>query len=169
MERARELSKEREPANWELSDDPGESDLKFDWAKCFKDFVKDYKRKEGKMRKYYIELKNRQGKVVIIICGIQQDNNAAYGMAIRSKEDEHDVIDGNCIAFARAVRALKGRKPCYTVRKEVQEAIWSLTLDDFRKFLFITGGCVDGFPKGSRMLSSGDTLSKFIEGVKNAA
>ena len=121
--------------------------------------------KEERMRKYFIDLKNRKGKVKITICGIQQGDRAGYGMAIRSKDDEHDKTDGNRIAFARAVRAIKDRRPCFVNRPEVTEAIWSLKLADFKKLMFITSGMTSDFPKGDDLWAWDDSLTKFIKEV----
>jgi hypothetical protein len=122
-------------------------------------------KKEERMRKYFIDLKNRKGKVKITICVLKQGDRGGYGMAIRSKDDEHNVIDGNRIAFARAVRAIKDRRPCFVNRPEVAEAIWSLKLPDFKKLMFITAGMTSDFAKGDDLWAWDDSMTKFIKEV----
>lgn len=126
-------------------------------------------KKEERMRKYFIDLKNRKGKVKITICAVQQGEKAGYGMSIRSKDDEHDKTNGNRIAFARAVRAIKDRRPCFVNRPEVTEAIWSLKLADFKKLMFITGGLISDFPKGDDLWYYEHNLTNFIQEVSNVA
>jgi hypothetical protein len=106
------------------------------------------------MKESFVTLKDNRKRSRVIISmvetdGVQSGKSHIYvGMAIRSADDKHSDKYGQRLARSRAIRAMKGRKPCYVTRDEAIENIKSLCFRDFKKLMFFTGGLVKDFKKG---------------------
>jgi hypothetical protein len=129
---------------------------KLDWSKVLREFVgAEIEESEKPSEKtYYLRLKDRDGKVRVIICLLEASSAERktfhYGISIRSGLDPVDIKKGDAIAYSRAVRDLKGRDVRIAERDEVLENIWSLCFYDYKKFLRVTGGEVGDFEKAGQ-------------------
>jgi hypothetical protein len=118
-------------------------------------FQKSTPTKEEKiMKESFVTLKDRKNRSRVIISMVETDGDISYnsyvyvGMAIRSADDRHSDKYGQRLARARAIRAMKGRKPCYVTRDEAIENLQSLCFKDFKRLMFFTNGLVKNFKKG---------------------
>jgi hypothetical protein len=138
-------------------------------TRCFKE-VKP-KQGEGDMRKLgkerYVTLKDRKRQPRVIICAFEYERkgwdrvDVAWGMAIRSNEDTNSYETGKRLAYARAVRAAKRRRPCFVSRPEAIKNVWSLCFEDFQKLMRLTAGMTSDFQKGD--YGYHDNVGEFIK------
>jgi len=123
------------------------------------------------MKDRYFILKDRTNRARVIIyateyyancCGINT-LDVAWGIAIRSGQDDNDYTLGKRLAKARAIRAIKDRKPCFVSRQEAVKNVWALKFSDFQKLMRLTGGLTADFQKGDRGLYA--DLDDFTEDI----
>ena len=123
------------------------------------------------MKDRYFILKDRTNRARVIIyateyyancCGINT-LDVAWGIAIRSSQDDNNYTLGKRIAKARAIRAIKDRKPCFVSRQEAVKNVWALKFSDFQKLMRLTGGLTADFQKGDRGLYA--DLDDFTEDI----
>ena len=123
------------------------------------------------MKERYYEFTDDNGSVIVTVCELTLPEKVERvevdftknmmgksvlkrklrwaGIAIRSPFDAHDDKTAREIAYARAVRALKGRRSCWAKRRIVLEQLAKLSYLDMMNFVSrFTRGRIINFPKG---------------------
>ena len=104
----------------------------------------------------YVYLKDRKGSIRVVLCLLEEGNfgwlnknilGTFYGMAIRSNDDRHSTKTGCQLAYRRAVRASKYRRPCRANRPEIPHNLWELNKEHFNVLMKFTDNKVRGFEK----------------------
>ena len=102
------------------------------------------------MEAKYIILVDRNGKKRTTVCKIplDYDNAMAVGLAFCSDDDKWNEIEGQRIAYARAMRAIKGRRPCVARTYRIVKYILNLRYKSLVYLMKLTEHQTKYFPKG---------------------
>ena len=99
----------------------------------------------------YKILYDKNGKKRATICKVHPDWSqyvTGIGMAFCSDEDKWDDITGQRMAYARAMRALKGRKPCIAQTWRIYKYVLNLRYSSLAYLMRLTNHRIKYFEKG---------------------
>ena len=109
------------------------------------------------MKAKYTTLYDRQGSKRGTICILKPDWTPKYkvyvGISFRSDDDIWEEKIGRRIAYARAIRALKNRPPCYAKTRKVYRNILNLNIKSLKTLMRYTVYQTRYFPKGFKYLT----------------
>ena len=102
------------------------------------------------METKYTILFDKNGKKRATVCKIplDYDNAMAIGLAFCSDDDKWNEIEGQRRAYARAMRALKGRRPCVARTYRIAKYVLNLRYTSLSHLMKLTEHQTKYFPKG---------------------